>query len=78
MESDIDLLVVTDSEGTKIAEEATRAPIDGRPVNAVVLDYHAYLDLQEKDPVFHAEIMKGLQLWEVTEALELIEPLIEN
>lgn len=78
MQSDIDLLVVTDSEGTKVAEEATRAPIDGRPVNAVVLDYHAYLDLQEKDPVFHAEIVKGLQLWEVAEALERIEPLIES
>jgi hypothetical protein len=67
MQSDIDLLVVTDSVGTKAAEEVTRAPIGGRPVNAVVLDYHAYLDLQEKDPVFHGEIVKGLRLWEATD-----------
>jgi hypothetical protein len=67
MQSDIDLLVVTDTEGTKFAEEVTRAPIGGRPVSAVVLDYHAYLDLQEKDPVFHGEIVKGLRLWEATD-----------
>jgi hypothetical protein len=36
-------------------------------VSAVVLDYHAYLDLQEKDPVFHGEIVKGLRLWEATD-----------
>ena len=65
-ESDIDLFIVADPENQKTILDVIEKHEFDRPINPVIVDYQEFIVSESQDPVFFKEVMKGIELWEVT------------
>lgn len=65
-DSDIDLFIIADESDKDIVLEITRGYIGERELNPVIVDEIEFIELEKSDAVFYNEIMKGIELWEVS------------
>lgn len=65
-ESDIDLFIVADPEDQEAIITVIGKHDFDRPINPAIVDYQEFIALEMQDPVFYQEVMKGIELWEVT------------
>ena len=65
-ESDIDLFIIADPDEQDTIHSTVGQYHSARSINPVILDYQEFITLEIQDPVFYKEVMKGIELWEVT------------
>ncbi len=62
-DSDIDLFVVTNS--LQEVEKIVRNSSKGKIIQLIVRTPLKYIEMEKTDPIFYAEIERGIVLWEV-------------
>lgn len=66
-ESDFDLLIVADeSEKDSVMDSISEYEID-REIKPIILDIFEFMEMESNEPVFYKEVMKGIELWEVSD-----------
>lgn len=65
-ESDIDLLIIADETEKDIAMELINGYTIEREIKPIIVDEIEFMDMEKSDAVFYKEIMKGIELWEVS------------
>jgi predicted nucleotidyltransferase len=61
-DSDIDLFVVTNS--SQEVEKITKNSPKGKGVQLIIRTPLKYIEMEKTDPIFYAEIERGIVLWE--------------
>ena len=65
-QSDIDIFIIADEdEKDKILELINNYKL-GREIKPIIVDMVEFISLEKDDAVFYKEIMKGIELWEVS------------
>ena len=69
-ESDIDLFIVADEEQKDIIFELISNYQLDREINPVIIDMIEFMELENEEPVFYREIMKGIEVWEGSDEVD--------
>lgn len=66
-DSDIDLLIIADETDKDLVLEITAGYSGDREIKPVIVDEVEFISMEKSDAVFYKEIIKGIELWEVSD-----------